>query len=378
MFRPILTTIFILSVTSLPGQHAWAFRTFPGFLAAHHEDMQAMNSHSLGFELCREWKIDSGTAITKKQRQPYVGVGVNGFHLFNQINGNVFSVLGYYDAGLSGHGKTTLRCRMTVGTGYLNKQWDPFGNPKNRAIGSHINGLMQAAVYVQFPLMQKTRLQAGLVLTHYSNGNWSQPNLGINMPGLFLGLKQYDQSNKHYKVKTPALWNRLQWQLSARGGRRQMTMDDPRNIMNYLAEVKMIYPHNPYRKWALGLVYYYDRTYLYEKFQPLEQGGLGRKSEVALTFGHEHKIGRFGLIMDFGFYLYRPSDAKRMYFEALGLKYYLMPNLAIMNRLKVHLTTADFFEWGLAWHFSRGKALQTGLKGMSKWAVKGFKAPDQP
>lgn len=374
MRRPIAYLLFLLLAVKAQSQHAWAFRAFPGFLAAHHEDMQAMNSHALGFELCREWKIDSGGTIEKQQLKPYVGLGANGFTLFNNINGSIFSVFGYYDAGIAGRASHTLRVRMTVGTGYLTRQWDPFTNPKNRAIGSHINGLMQAAVYVQTPLTRQTLLQAGLVLTHYSNGNLSQPNLGINMPGLFLGLKQLDKGSRFYRIKTSPMWDHLNWQFSARAGRRQMTMDDPRNIMNYAAEVKMLYPHKPYRKWAFGLIYYYDRTYLYEKFQPLEKGGLGRKSELAFTFGHEHRIGKFGFIMDFGLYLYRPSDAKRRYFEALGLKYYVTPNFAIMNRLKVHLTTADFFEWGVAYQFSSKRSVHAGLKGLMK---RGFTHPHQ-
>lgn len=375
MIRAAILLTFPFLPFALAAQHGWAFRAMPGFLAAHHEDMQAMNAHCVNVEVAREWKLDSsGGYLHKRQRAPYVGIGLNYIHLFNEISGRVYSASGYYDAGIAGNERTSFRVRLTVGVGYLTQQWDPFFNPRNRAIGSHINGLMQAACYMQTPLTPRSRLQAGLTLIHYSNGNWSQPNLGINMPALYLGIQQLEPSRRHIHTRiSNRAWGKLEWQLSARLGKRQMTMDDPRNIWNYLVEGKVLYPHKPHRFWALGLVYYYDRSYLYTKFQPLARGGLDNTSEIAITGGHEYRIGKLGLIADLGFYLYRPSDVKRMYFECLGLKYYATPNLVFMNRIKVHLTTADFFEWGVAWQFSSKRPVKPGIRGGLDWIAGGFK-----
>lgn len=333
-----------------------------------------MSSHCLNLEVAREWKVDTmGGLLHSAQRAPYTGIAFNYIDLFQRINGKVLSVNGYYDAGIAGNLRTSLRARVTVGVGYLTRQWDPFTNPRNRAIGSNINGMMQAAFYMQTPVSDRCQLQAGLTLIHYSNGNWSQPNLGINMPALYLGLKTLEPGSRHIRIKKRADWDHLQWQLSARLGKRQMTMDDPRNIWNYLVEGKLLYPHKTHRYWVLGLIYYYDRSYLYTKFQPLASGGLAKTSELAITGGHEYRIGKLGLMADLGFYLYRPADVKRMYFECLGLKYYATPNLVFMNRIKVHLTTADFFEWGVAWQFSSRKRVHPGFVAGMRWVAGGFR-----
>ncbi len=357
-------------------QQGWAFRSYPGFLAAHHEDMQAMSSHSLAFEIAREWKLDSAGWLAKSQRNPYVGVGTGYMGLFKHINGNVLSGFAYYDAGISGNNKTSLRVRLATGFGYLTKEWDAFLNPRNRAIGSHVNGMMQVAVYVQSKLSNRIRLQTGITLIHFSNGNWSQPNLGINMPSLFLGVKQLDQTTKHYKPLEKPDWRKSELQFSARLGKRQMSMDDPKDIMNYLIEAKYYYPHKPHRYWTCGLIYYFDRTYVYDKFHPLGKSTLASTTELAVTSGHEYRIGRVGFVADVGIYLYRPDDTKRRYFQALGLKYYVTPNLVLMNRLKAHLTSADFFEWGLAWQFKTKETVTPGIKGGLRWLGNGLKEPN--
>ena len=377
MFRAASITIFsIFLLNSAKAQNGWAFRAYPGFLAAHHEDMQAMSSHSLAFEIAREWKIDSAGWIAKSQRNPTAGLGAGYMGLFKDINGRVFSAFAYYDAGIAGKGKTTLRARLATGAGYLTRDWDPFLNRKNRAIGSNINGMMQVAFYIQTPLSKSSQLQTGLTMIHFSNGNWSQPNLGINMPSLFLGIKQNGTNNRYYKPRMPENWKTSELQFSARIGKRQMSMDDPTNIVNYLLEAKYFYPHKPHRYWTCGLVYYFDRTYTYEKFHPLLKPTMSNASEIAITGGHEYRIGRVGFVADMGFYLYRPADTKRMYFQALGLKYYATPNLVIMNRLKAHLTSADFFEWGIAWQFKTKESVTPGIKGGLRWLGNGCKEPD--
>jgi hypothetical protein len=377
MFRAaFFSFILIFYPLGLFSQHAWAFRTYPGFLAAHHEDMQAMSSHSLAFEVAREWKLDSAGWLAKNQRNPYVGIGAGFMGLFKHINGNVLSGFAYYDAGISGNDKTSLRVRMATGMGYLTKEWDPFLNNKNRAIGSHLNGMMQLAFYIETRMAKSAKLQAGLTLIHFSNGNWSMPNLGINMPSIFLGLKQPDNNRKFYNSVEKPDWKKSELQFSARLGKRQMSMDDPKNIVNYLLEAKYFYPHKPHRYWTCGLVYYYDRTYVYHKFHPLPAAPIAKTSEIAITGGHEYRVGRVALVADMGFYLYRPDQTKRKYFEALGIKYYAGKNLVIMSRLKAHLTSADYFEWGLAWQFKTKETVTPGIKGGLRWLGNGLREPN--
>ena len=357
----ITLSLLFLTATVAVSQHAWTFRLYPGFLAAHHEDMQAMGSHVLGFEAGREWRIDKDGALAKNQKQPFAGIGINHLRMFNDINGNVSALFGYYDAGISGNEKTSLRFRLTAGVGMLSKQWNVYTNPKNRAIGSRFNGMMQPALYVQTPISSRQQIQLGLTLLHYSNANFGQPNLGINMPSLFLGLRHFDGNDNYYKPRYPENPNRIEWQPSLRFGKRQMSMDDPRNIFNYLAELRVLYPYKPYRLWSAALTGFYDRTYVFEKFQPLPSATLNEVTELAFSIGHEYRVGRVGVMTDLGLYLYRPYDIKRKYYQGLGVRYYVSPRVIAQVRLRTHLSMADYMEWGLSYRIQGKKTVRPGF-----------------
>lgn len=210
-------------------------------------------------------------------------------------------------------------------------------------------------------------------MIHYSNGNFGQPNLGINMPCLFLAAKQSDGNNNYYKPLYPENPNTVEWQPSLRFGKKQMSMDDPRNIFNYVAELKVLYPYKPWRFWTAAINGFYDRTYVYTKFQPLPKAGLNKSAEISISGGHEYRVGRVGMVADLGFYLYRPDDTKRKYYQALGVKYYISPSLTAMVLMRTHLSMADYLEWGISYRIHTKATVKPGFKEGFKWAFRGFK-----
>ncbi|MBL7812022.1 MAG: acyloxyacyl hydrolase [Bacteroidetes bacterium] len=373
MKRPAVLGLVLGCISLAYGQHNWGFRTLPGFLVPHHEDMQAMMAHTTAFELTREWRLDSSGILFKRHRNPFVGLGLNYMDLGNSINGKAFTFFACYDLGLLGTQKWSLRGRLGVGTGYLTKMYSQ-ANPMNRAIGSHFNGFMQVLGYMQYQPSKRLAFQLGLGLSHHSNGNFSQPNLGVNEPSLFVGCKLSDYARK---ISNPDLGttrvHTVQWQLGFRLGLRQISVDDEMNFTIAIADLMIQYPQNPVRRWRLGICYYYDRTYQYTKFQPMPGARLDRASEIAISGGQEYRIGRVGFTGDLGVYVYRPDRTKRAYYEALGLRYYVNDHLVVMNRLKAHLTSADFFEWGICYSINGRRGVNPGFGKGLRWLGSPFR-----
>jgi hypothetical protein len=364
VFRLLFSFIIGTSFLSLSGQHSWSVKGQVGFLLPHHEDMQAMMAHVTGYELAREWKLDSAGFLAHRHKEPRVAMGVNYLDLGNKINGKAYTVFGYYELGLISYKKFSIRGRFGGGLGYLTKQFNAFTNPMNRAIGSHVNAFMNASGYLQWRVTPRIALQLGMGMSHHSNGNFSQPNLGVNEPAVIFGLQFRDAKLGYIKEKPSTWFPRPQLQFGIRAGRRQISIDEAKNFNNVVGEIMLLYPHNPIRMWHIGMNVYYDRTYQYEKFQPMPKPRIDKATELAIVLGHEYRIGRIGFITDFGFYLYRPDDTKRMYYEAVGVKYYINDRWTVTNRLKAHLTSADFFEFGCAYAIQSKRAVLPGIKGM--------------
>jgi hypothetical protein len=134
-------------------------------------------------------------------------------------------------------------------------------------------------------------------------------------------------------------------------GRRQIELDQRETFKNVLLDY--VAEHSTGirgHRWRYGVNVFFDRSYAYTKFGAYpDKVGLPDFTEVALTFGHKWQFGRWGILADAGFYLYRPKDIKRAYYEGVGLSYQLNQRIQAIARLKAHLSSADYMEWGLSY-----------------------------
>ena len=369
----------------------WSVQPFRGFLLPHHYDMMAMYKHvtGVGFRYRAAMKAPEGQGAFGDKIT--YGFTVNLMDLGSDVAGYGIGS-GAMLMAQSGRNGYFL---FGMGLGYLTQKFDAIENPKNVAIGSRWNGTMQLghhwelvswpgkkiAQSTQIEHLWKLNMEVGLM--HFSNANWSQPNFGINVPYLALGLKKslvhsyfrpYNDKqrvgvhrteisdlrecpNRGWKHPStyescmgfdPKLWLHS---IGFRMGRRQVELDQRATFTNVLLDyVAEHSTGNRNHRWRYGLNVFFDKSYTYTKFGTnSDEVGFKDYTEVALTFGHRWQFGRWGILADAGFYLYRPKDIKRSYYEGVGLSYHINPRLQAIARLKAHLSTADYMEWGFSY-----------------------------
>ena len=369
----------------------WSVQPFRGFLLPHHYDMMAMYKHvnGLSFRYRAAMMAPEGQGAFRDKLT--YGFTVNLMDLGSDVAGYGIGS-GAMLMAQSGRNGYFL---FGMGLGYLTQKFDAIENPKNVAIGSRWNGTMQLghhwelvswpgkkiAQSTQIEHLWKLNMEAGLM--HFSNANWSQPNFGINVPYLALGLKKslvhsyfrpYNDKqrvgvhrteisdlrecpNRGWKHPStyescmgfdPKLWLHS---IGFRMGRRQIELDQRATFTNVL--VDYVAEHstgNRNHRWRYGVNVFFDKSYTYTKFGTnSDEVGFKDYTEVALTIGHRWQFGRWGILADAGFYLYRPKDIKRAYYEGVGLSYHINPRLQAIARLKAHLSTADYMEWGFSY-----------------------------
>ena len=128
----------------------------------------------------------------------------------------------------------------------------------------------------------------------------------------------------------------------------------------------LIYPQNPFRVWRIGIISFFDKSYVYTKFQPFpDKIRADQITELAVQMGHEYRMGLFGFVTDLGIYVFRPDHTKRAYYEGFGIKYYATPNIILMSRLKAHLSSADYFEWGICYNLVSKVKVKPGF--INEW-----------
>jgi len=325
--------------------------------------MANMEAHTFGFELIYSSNFTGWKQADSGYRHMRWGTGISYFNLGNpQLNGDIYAWHIHVETNLRKrkHFQSTLR--FGSGIGYLTKPYDIHTNKKNKAIGSHLNGNMQVMYKAYFDLTSKTALTLGTGITHYSNGNFKRPNLGINIMHLNIGIcRKIKILEDTHSKPLPHLFPENGFEILAAYANKEIAVADTRRFNIFSTSLLYYFKHNQNRNWRIGPEVFFDKTYPYSLFQPstLQHVKLAKMTEIALKAGHEFMFGRLAIVTDLGTYIYRPSQYKKRVYFAIGFNYFFNRGVVLQTRLKSHMAVADYFYWGAGYRFSdkflRGK-----------------------
>ena len=344
----------------------WSGQAIGGFLIPHHSDMMAMYRHATGINFKYRSAINQPNGIGANIDKITYGYTLNVLNLGSATAGYA---LGAGGAIMPQSGKYNYWI-LGMGIGYLTQRYDEFTNPRNPAIGSHLNGMMHLGYHFDVgPYFgnQGWKLFGEAGMIHFSNANWRQPNFGVNIPYVSVGAKRtlflpkFVMGNaksapwKHAKQ----LGNHSSREcvfgkshiFGFRLGRRQIELDQRRTFVNAVFEYNCEFPRGLLGpRLRVGTNVFFDRSYLYTKFG-LKSDAISLRdfTEVAITAGSHWEYGKWGFIADGGLYLYRPNNTKRRYYEGVGVSYTTNHRIYFIARLKAHLSSADYMEWGISY-----------------------------
>ncbi|HEY1047624.1 MAG TPA: acyloxyacyl hydrolase [Bacteroidia bacterium] len=328
----------------------------PGFLIAHREYMANMEAHTFGIEAIYSSDMSGWKQVDTRYKHLKWGTGFSYYNLGNrQLNGNVYALHFNVEANLKKRKHFQSAIRFGSGVGYLDRPYDLKTNKMNKAIGSNLNGNMQLMYKTYFDVSPKNSLVLGLGVTHYSNGNFRRPNLGINMVHFNCGLlyKIKIEQNPNL-IDLPKLFPDRGFEWTVGYARKQIAVADTRFFTILSSGLLYYFKHNETRNWRFGTQVYFDKTYPYTLFNEnsLRHVKLAKMTEIALVAGHEFVFGRLAIVTDIGTYVYRPNDYKKAVYFSIGFNYFFNRGFTAQTRLKSHMAVADFFYWSGGYRFS--------------------------
>ncbi len=349
--KKIILALWLLNCGSIFAQFSKDFQVniLPGFLIAHRQDMANMAAHTMGFEAIYSSNYTGYKQTDSNYRHLRWGTGFTYFNLGNkEINGDVYAWHLHVEANLKKRKNFQAILRFGSGVGYLTRPYNLITNRKNKAIGSNLNGNMQVLYKAYFKLNTQTQFIIGAGVTHYSNGNFKRPNLGINIVHLNLGFQRNIKwIDKPVFKNKDDLFPKNGFEIMAGIANKQIAVADTRRFTIISTSLLYYFAHNKMRNWRAGTEFFFDKTYPYQLFQPtsLENIKLAKMTEIAVKVGHEFIIGRMAIVTDLGTYLYRPGDYKKRVYFAIGFNYFIGRGIVAQTRLKSHMAVADYFYW---------------------------------
>ena len=157
------------------------------FLKGENYEKRTMN-HANTLKLKYAFMPPPGSAEALTYKGVYQGLGL-AKHDFNPQLGNPLSVFLFQGATIK-----TLAPRLALNYEWnlgLAMGWRPYDRETNRdnhVIGSHVTAYINADFYLKYQLLPQLAVNAGIGVTHFSNGNTAMPNAGLNTLNAKIGV----------------------------------------------------------------------------------------------------------------------------------------------------------------------------------------------
>jgi len=333
-------------------------RVHYGFLLAHHPRIEHLVKHTFGFEISLSRKTDGKEEWEQYYRYPSCGITYV-FLDFNQaeIIGNAHALMPFISLPLCEGSLFHLTLRLAGGAGYLTKKFDRVENYKNDVIGSHLNAAVQVNVELQCQLTSQCSFQLNTGLTHFSNGSFRTPNLGINNPSVSGGFSCQLSESPDKKV-SQHLPSDKKWQADIlyAFGIKELYPPTGKKYCAHTLSLAGIKPLGHKSRLAFGADLFYDLGLIQNfRTEGIVVSNAGKIIRGGLYAGHELVLNKLCILVQAGTYIIDSYGEDGRFYHRIGFKYLAGKHLFLNLTLKTHYAKADYAEWGLGWKFYRSK-----------------------
>lgn len=353
---------FVLMVTSLSvlGQKENYFllegKVHYGFVMPHsHRVNHLVTGHTRGFQLNIGVQGVGNKKLDKIYNYPQTGIALAYLDFANPgILGSGICVLGYADLPVVRKNNFLFSIQLADGLGFATKRFDAAENRKNTLMGSKLNAAIQILFQTKYVLSRHTDFRLSLGLTHFSNGSFETPNLGINNVSLSSGIVYYFDSIRPMPAREilPPPDKRIRLELVAAGGPKEIYPAGGKKYFAWTFSATAFKMFSHKYRLGIGADYIYDLS-LTERFarDSIFSSAVSDRMRVGIYIANELMLSRIYAILGMGYYVYSPFKRDGNMYHRIGWKFICNDHWFINNTLRAHYGKADNIEIGLGYRF---------------------------
>lgn len=354
-----LKTVHRIAADAVP---ATIFHT-NDFLRGGNEETRTMN-HDMIFTLKYAFMNHDEVRPGSIHQGAYQGVGL-ARHEFNRWLSNPISVYLFQGAPIINFSqRVSLNYEWNLGMAFGWNAYDEETNPENKVIGSKVTAYIDVDMYLRWMMSRYLDFNAGFSLSHFSNGNTTYPNLGLNTCGIRLGMAYY--INRQLPSATPVVRESYP---SCRGlytdvilygawkqgvghqGDEYYLLPGRYAVMGF--NVNPMYRLNPWLSLGASLDGVYDRSASRENDYTEEPDHTFRRQvALGLSARSEFAMPYFSINFGVGTYLLGNRNNFRGVYEVLALKIHASRRAMVhIGYSLVDFKTPNNLMIGLGWRF---------------------------
>ncbi len=323
-----------------------------GYVLPHRSTMQHLTQgHTYSIDVGAVWQYDGSKSWHNHFNRPKFGFNANYTNFgFREVLGESYGIQSFLYLPFFRKNHWSFGSKMAAGVAYVSKKFHQQTNPKNNAIGSHLNGAVTLGVLLE---RQFKDWSSGLEISmaHWSNGAYRLPNLGLNVPYLALNFDYYfEPIGREQKHQEQEQFSTPKWrwgsQLIASAKEVYPTGGSRYGVASFTQFLQYKIGKVSYVEWGADAIY--NQSIIVEvegDYQQLKNWQLGS------YLGYVLPVQRFELIVAMGRYLLNPLDPRGMWYHKFGGRLRLTDQLMANISIKSHWAKADYFEYGLTYEW---------------------------
>ena len=348
-FVPVLS----LSQSKLKNQNYFlSLRNYYGIIMPHHPEIQFVTDKRIhALELNFGVKTNGNQIWQQMHNYPNIGLGYLYTDLGNpDILGKSHSLFGFINGNLFRKKRYSLRYNFELGASYLTKSFDIQTNHLNFVIGTPFNIHANLLIENRYDISNQIQVFSGIGLYHFSNGGTKQPNLGINVANLSVGLKYFlnKETNELKETELPEYNKKFNFFLLLNTGGKG---NDPAGVKSYLSTS---FHFNAGRqlgyKYRLGagtdFIFRNIKEADFDGSLPADSLNLDRYY-CGIHISNDIIFGKLYFTVQQGIYVYPQNSL----YNRFGFRYKIGKHFAVSTTLFTHVFNAKRIEVGLGCYF---------------------------
>ncbi len=324
-----------------------------GFIANHHPEMAYFTDrHIAPFEISVLKRTDGSKVWQQLYKYPEVGISLfTTSFSSSDILGNV--VAAYPFIVFSNHNKSNgFNFRIGTGLGYFSEKFSRYDNYKNLAISTHINATINFRTEYFIKVSDASDISVGVGLTHFSNGAFKTPNLGLNIITASTAISLYPYGR--IKIKDTVL--RLEKSKNAAFsywlavGEKEVYPVYGKKFKTFTLSTDVMLKTSQINRLGLGLDFFYDES---DKKYLIDHE-ISFKNDIEImkigaSIINEFQFSKISFLQYMGLYGYSKNTSSGLLYQRLALRYYFYKGAFACISLKTHWGKADFTEFAVGY-----------------------------
>ena len=344
-----------------------------GFVLVSEVDLPGGINQVLGGNIELGWQTAGRNVYDRILGYPAFGFGflTYGFPQTGELGEpNAFYM--FLNSPIKRWNRWSLNWILRLGMSYNWQPNDPVANPGHFALGSFRNLYISGGFEGEYLLGERSTIAAGFKFSHFSNGQSSLPNAGMNLLTPHIGYKYDFNGGKRpaYARNKPGEFNdkSIEYYFTFGSGIRQIFFSTagkslaPQEGVSYPVHnisVAAQYHYTWAGKFGGGLDFIYWGAY--DPQYQIDQGGIIKKVnhpfadhlQLGVFVSYEFVLANFSIYAQPGFRILRkeyegmPTD----FYQHLALKYHVNDLILGVAIRAINFGQAEYIEWNIGYRF---------------------------